>query len=226
MKTTLLVTLIFGACFSFGQSEKPIHLDSSEVASRFTNKVLLELKINFSIYKVFEFKDDLGTHELVMTEHSISEKENDSIRAYCFLVKNHKRKLEWQLKDFIVNEKDATSEKSIWFWTRYLRLDDVDKNGIIDPVVVYGTADKNGIGDGRLKLLYYINGKKYAIRHVNSSMDWGRNTQVDQSYYALPLVFKTYMETLMHYIYDNGHAIFPAGWEENMKQKKLNFDEN
>lgn len=31
---------------------------------------------------------------------------------------------------------------------------------------------------------------------------------------------------LMHTIQDSGNTIFPAGWEDNMKMKKLYFDEN
>ena len=226
MKKTLLFALALVSFQSFGQGERPVHLDSSEVASRYTEEIIQNLKIKYPIFKVFEFRDKLGTHELVLTEHSISGKDNDSISAYCYHLMGKDRILEWKLNDFISWKEGTTPEKSIWFWTRYLRLDDIDKNGTIDPIIVYGTADKNGSENGRLKFLLYLNGNKYAIRHVNSDMDWGRNTRVDESYYELPAISQSYMESLMHLIYENGHAIFPAEWEENMKSKKLFFDEN
>jgi hypothetical protein len=226
MKKSLLFALTFVASFSFGQEKRPTHLDSSETAGRFTDEVIQKLNINYPIFRVFEFKDKLGTHELVVTEHQISDKYNDSIKAYCFLIENGNKILEWQLTDFIVNSETNPGETSIWFWTKYLRLEDIDNDGNIDPIIVYGTQGQDGISDGRLKILLYLNGVKHGIRHNNSSLDIERNTEIDRSYYNLSPRIQLFFRELMQLIHESGNTIFPAGWEEKMKSKKLYFDEN
>ena len=105
-------------------------------------------------------------------------------------------------------------------------MEDLDDDGIVDPIIVYGTNGMYGIEDGRLKILIYLNGTKHGIRHKNSGMDFGRNTTVDKSFYALNERIQLFAKSIMSAIEDNGNAIFPAGWEDNMKKQQLYFDEN
>jgi 3-hydroxybutyryl-CoA dehydrogenase len=52
--------------------------------------------------------------------------------------------------------------------------------------------------DGTIKALErYYKGKKYAIRHQNSPMDFGRNTTVDKAYYQLPIVIRKQIQKKM-----------------------------
>lgn len=219
--TSLLILITF--CST---SQISTYLDSVEVANRFNEGVLKQYNINYPIYRIYEFNDELGKHELVLTERPSTNKNSDSIQAFCFLLEEEGKKLEWKLNDFIINQENASEETSIWFWTKYLRLEDLNDDGKIDPVIVYGTKSKYGTEDGRLKILIYINGQKHGIRHQNSGMDFGRNTRVDQSFYKLGTKAQNFVTDLMHVIYDSGNTIFPAGWEDNMKLKKLYFDEN
>lgn len=226
MKKLLSIIILFISFISTAQSVTPKFLDSTEVSSRYNEDVLRQYAINYPIYRVYEFTDILGKHELVLTEKPKNSKDVDSIRAFCFLIEKDSKKLEWKLNDFIATQTEAADEKSIWFWTKYLRLEDLDDNGIIDPIIVYGTAGQYGTEDGRLKILIYLNGQKHGIRHQNSGMDFGRNTRVDKSFYNLSQNIQHYVYQLMRVIYDSGKIIFPAGWEENMKLKKTYFDEN
>jgi len=85
---------------------------------------------------------------------------------------------------------------------------------------------QNNIDERKIKIITIYKGKKYVIRHQNSSMDWGRNTQVDKLFYTLPIKIQTKVKETMTQITENGNGIFPAGWQKNMKLKKLKFDEN
>jgi len=210
----------------YAQDNPLTYLDSAEVSHRFNAEITAKYEIEYPIFRVYEFEDDNGKHELVLTEKPYTEKFSDSIKAFCFLVNKMDKKLEWQLTDFILQKENSPAENSIWFWTKYLRLDDLDGNGIIDPLIVYGTSGQYGTEDGRLKILLYLNGEKHGIRHQNSGMDFGRNTRVDESYYNLAPGIQLFARDLMRLIYDSGKVIFPAGWEESMKTKKLYFDEN
>lgn len=46
-------------------------------------------------------------------------------------------------------------EASIWFWTNYSGFADLDKDGLIDPILIYGTSGMNNTDDGRVKILTY-----------------------------------------------------------------------
>ncbi len=226
MKTFLSIIAFFTVTIGFSQNNPLHYLDSIELINRYTPEILMKHSIDYPIYRVYEFNDLNGDHELVLTEKPSGEKFIDSIKAFCFAIHNSERTLEWQLTDFIIHPKDGQAETSIWFWTKHLRLEDLDDNGIIDPIVVYGTSGKYGTENGRLKILIYLNGKKYGIRHQNSGMDFGRNTTVDKAFYSLSSEIQLFVHKLMQTIQNNGNVIFPAGWEENMKKQKLYFDEN
>lgn len=226
MKIIFAVLSISISLLSISQTVPPKQLDSLEISKRFNDRILQHYNIKYPIYRVYEFVDLIGKHELVLTEHPKSISDVDSIQAFCFLIEDASKNLEWKLNDFIATQNDLPDETSIWFWTKYLRLEDLNNDGKIDPIIVYGTKGEYGTEDGRLKLLIYLNGKKYAIRHQNSGMDFGRNTTVDKSFYTLSPSIQLFVKELMHLIYDSGKVIFPAGWEENMKNKKTYFDEN
>lgn len=226
MKFITSIVFIITQSYLFAQESTIPFLESTEVNTRYSADVCAKYDIQFPIYRVYEYQDDLGTHELVLTENSISEKENDSIQAFCFLIDGNLKKLEWKLIDFILQNDDMSSENSMWFWTKYLRLEDLDNNGTIDPLIIYGSSGDNGTDDGRLKMLLYLNGNKLGIRHQNSSMDFGRNTRVDKQFYDLSTNAQGFIRGVMELIEEKGHSNFPAGWKEKMDEKQLVFDEN
>ena len=228
MKHTLLFVLFFFVFVGYSQTSSLEYLDSADVELLFTDEVKSENEIHFSIFRVYPFTDELGDHLVVFTERL--PKENDSIVAFCFRMSagGSIEKLEWKITDYIEGDKENIhlQETAIWFWTKYLRLDDIDGNGSIDPIIVYGTSADNGIDDGRLKILVFLNGQKIGIRHQNSPMDFGRFTKVDASFYELSLSGQSKVKNLMKEISDANKVIFPAGWEEAMNAHKLSFDEN
>ena len=205
-------------------------LETLELDELLTKELKNDLNIDFPIYRTYEYIDNIGTHYLILTEHPDENGEkpehNDSIKAYSYLVTASGWQLDWQLKDFILpNGNPNSREYSIWFWSKYLNLEDLDDDGIIDPIIVYGTEGMNGTGDGRIKILTYYKGNKRAIRHQNGILDFQRNTQVDEPFYELPNSVQDAVIVIMNQITTNQHGIFPAGWTSAMDSEKLYFDE-
>jgi hypothetical protein len=145
----------------------------------------------------------------------------DTIKAYYVIKANGGYKIVWRLQDFI----DYERESSIWFWTKYSRFEDLNSDGYIDPVVVYGTSGDNGLDDGRLKILVYFKNKKFAVRHQNGVLDFERNTRIDSAFYLLPGEIINSVTSIMKNIIDNDQAIFPNGWEKAMDGKKTYIEE-
>jgi len=234
MKTTsflLLYLLLLSAIAQEQEESYYWQLHEAQVEDYFTQELRQELNITYPIFRVYGFKDKLGTHYLVLSEHAYynnaHETKLDSIRAVCINVSNENPVLEWSINDFILSEGNQVSEEySIWFWTKFLKLEDIDKDGIIEPILVYGTSGINGTDDGRVKLLTFYHGEKKAIRHQNGTLDHERNTQVDKSFYELPIAIQQRIKEVMQEISTHNLAIFPSGWQEAMQKKTLKFDEN
>jgi hypothetical protein len=202
-------------------------LTRAQEKSLFTPAVKNELAITFPIFRVYRYSDQLGEHYFVCTE-SMDHINGDDTSSYKIkgvhvAVTNGKLTKTWELNDFITH--DEREERSIWFWTKYSGFEDYDKDGLIEPVIVYGTSGANGYSDGRVKILIYYKGQKVAIRHQNSDMDFGRETQVDKAFYNLPASLQTGVKHRMELIVEDQRAIFPNGWENAMQHKKTIINE-
>ncbi|WP_179336138.1 M949_RS01915 family surface polysaccharide biosynthesis protein [Winogradskyella costae] len=234
MKKKIIIFLLIALTkFGYGQNLEisSSQLTEQEIDSLFTDSLKISLEIDYSIYRVYKYDDKGGAHFLIMTKNEI-ECDNgqecfDSIKAFCFNLKGDRFMQEWKLTDFILPKGNEVSEEySINFWTKYFELNDYDSDGFIDPIMVYGTDGMNGTNDGRIKILVYHNGNKRAIRHQNGTLDYERNTKVDELYYELPIGIKKRVSQIMVNITENEHGIFPYDWQTAMENKKLNFDEN
>jgi len=226
----LIISFLICNLLVFGQTDTSSRiLNDQEVHSIFKENTKRELGIKYSIFRVYEYNDKTGRHYLVLTENGSKDGDhpiNDTIQGFIMTESNGQLKTDWKFSDFTLKQGNENSEEySIWFWTKYVSLSDLDNDGLVDPIVIYGTSGMNGTDDGRIKILTYYKGAKRAIRHQNGVLDFQRNTQVDSMFYELPTTIQEYVKTLINKMMDNHHAIFPAGWEIAMKNKELKFDE-
>lgn len=226
-KLFILLLFVSMKTLCFGQGVSSEQLSTSKIEAIFTDELKAKLKIDFDIFRVYQYQDASGEHLIVMTERPNKnvEKSYDAIKAFNFKVVNGEYTLEWSFRDFILPPTRAVGETSITFWTKYFVLDDYDEDGLIDPIFVYGTLALNGRDDGRIKILVYHKGLKRAIRHQNGVLDYDRHTQVDKKYYSLPTKIQARVKEIMDEITSNDHGIFPFDWEMKMKNKELTFDE-
>jgi len=229
MKSISILILLFSTQLTFGQRsivESKI-LTEPEVQTIFTDSTKKELGIRFPIFRVYEYNDKLGNHYFVLSENKLDNKPtNDSIKAFNIISESKKLTVKWTINDFRLKANEVSEEKSIWFWSKYIELNDINGDKIIDPIITYGTSGINATGDGRIKILIYYENNKRAIRHQNGELDFQRNTKVDKDFYELPSQIQMRVKEIMKTMMLDNNAIFPGGWEEAMKNKKLTFDEN
>ncbi|MDI9341438.1 MAG: hypothetical protein QM534_12785 [Sediminibacterium sp.] len=184
--------------------------------------------INYPVLRVYELQNASYSTYWVLTEHvsnnSTKDTLHDKIKAFELICKNGQWTKNREINDFI--EIAGNTERNIWFWTRYCQFEDLNQDGVPDPVIVYGTHGINGFDDGRIKILVFYKGEKTAIRHQNGILDSERNTKIDPSFYQLPSTIQTNVKTLMKKIMAANHGIFPAGWEKAMQNGKTVIDEN
>ena len=207
-------------------------MSKAEISSVFTKDVNSKFKINFPAWKAFHIIDTTGSYFITLTEKFDGyNDEGDSnhyiIKAICLQQGKDSLAKKWEINDASLKGKSKNdfSETSIWFWTKYCSFTDLDKDGIADPIVIYGTHGINGYDDGRIKFIIYYKNKKIAIRHQNGVLDNERETQVDAAFYNLPLALQKSVQKTMKLMMENNHAIFPAGWEKAMAQKSTLINE-
>ena len=224
IKTLFTLCSIFICTMGIAQEDKNYRetpLPEMEIKKHFPAEVLQQIGAEFPIFKVYPFEDKSGKQYLILTEKVIKGNIQDeksskkSIKAFNVSFEEDKTvKVRWTITDYI-NE----NESSIWFWPRYLRLKDLDNDGFVDPIVVYGTKSIYGehFEEGRVKIITYHLGKKIVIRHQNSEMDDARHTQVDKSFYALPLSIKKKIYDIIDLLEDNGHSLFNSELKDQIK---------
>ena len=238
MKNTLLLSLcVLTANLSIAQVNnkkgKANMLPKAEAVKVFIPGVKTKLGITLPVVRTYSYGDTNGKYYMVLTEKFDGMEEGDTvhkiIKAFNFKsTANGPEKL-WEINDAANKATaDYDGERSIWFWTRYCMFQDIDKDGLADPIIVYGTSGADGYseGRGRVKILIYHNNKKIVLRHQDGVLDDERNTQVDAAFYKLPKVVQNEVVKIMHDIEVTTNTIFPNGWEDNMKKQKLDINES
>ncbi|SMC44881.1 hypothetical protein SAMN04488524_0488 [Pedobacter africanus] len=233
-RITLTLLLFFSTILAFGQSKvlNSEMLSQQETKKIFTDRLNKQSGINYPIRRVYRCIDSSGQFFIVLTESTnVKAPRTDTlhhhIKALNFQAEKNGLIKKWEIDDSIIKQPgNDEMENSIWFWTKYTALKDIDNDGLIDPVMVYGTSGLNHTDDGRIKILTYYKGKKFAIRHQNGTLDFERNTRVDKAFYTLPVKIQEHVKLIMQKMTGDGHAIFPYGWQKAMKAHKIYFDEN
>ena len=193
-------------------------LTLDQVSVIVTPSLKKQFAINFPITRIYRYVDRSGSYYCILTEKFDSLGEDDdskpdtlhfAIRAINLKEDSGKLTKVWEINDHAVRDSKIEGiEQSIWFWTKYLEFTDLDGDGLIEPIVVYGSRTDSDLMQGRIKFIIYYKGLKVAIRHVDSDLDGGRNTQIDRAYYMLPAKVKECIKNKMLAMNETGHGIF------------------
>ncbi|OUL62779.1 M949_RS01915 family surface polysaccharide biosynthesis protein [Flavobacterium sp. AJR] len=206
MKNLILLFFFFYSTISFSQAVQSKVLSQTEITERDLDGG------KFPIFRAYEYQDKGGVYELVLSENQkvISDKDtlNTKIEAVCYL-NDHGGYIEkWKINDLI--ESAEVEETSIWFWTKYCSTQDLDNDGYIEPVLVYGT--KTDVGDlRRIKIITLYKGKKYVIRAVECDLDYCRSFKKDKNWNSLPTKVKTHIDKLVVKIRKEQNVILADG---------------
>ncbi|OXA98033.1 hypothetical protein B0A75_15300 [Flavobacterium oncorhynchi] len=192
MKKIFFIFFVLNSLFSFSQKAESSRLSKEQIIQKELNQLS-----DFPIYRAFEYKDKGGVYELILAENQkVISKDtlNTKIKAICVL-NDHGGFLEkWRINDLL--EDYDPKETNIWFWTKYCSTKDLDDDGYIDPVIVYGTRTEYD-EIRRVKIITVYNNKKYVIRAVECDLDYCRSFKKDSNWNLLPQKTKTYIDQLV-----------------------------
>lgn len=200
-------------------------LSPTATATIFSDNIVKQFNLQHPIRRVYNYHDQSGNYYLALCE-SIDEITKDDTLHQKIKAVNLKKEENgfvktWELNDFINSNNLNNGEESIWFWTKFCEVKDLDGDGITDPLLVYGSSGMNGHDDGRVKIILNYKGQKIAVRHQNSTMDEGRNIQIDAAFYTLPQSIQQHVKALMKTLAEKDLTIYPDEYEKAMDKKKL-----
>ena len=200
-------------------------LSKKEIASIFTNTKQIQLGISNTIYQAYTYKDEFNEYYVLLTDH-IKEinKEKDTIYDNIYFLNLINNNNQFKKRSTVKDKIDDDWETSIGFWNQYSQLSDLDNDGLIDPIIVYGTTGQNNYVDGRVKIVVYYKKKRVTIKHQNSEIPSGRITKIKESFYNFPIQIQEAVLEKMRSMTKNGHAIFADGWEKKMDNKAVRLE--
>ncbi|OXA78230.1 hypothetical protein SAMN05444397_101251 [Flavobacterium aquidurense] len=207
MKNYIFTLLLFSTTFIYAQKVECYRLTKEQIIERELDGIS-----DFPIYKAFEYSDKGGVYELLLCENqkTISKKDtlNTKIQAIC-TINDHGGFLEkWRVNDLL--EITEPKETNIWFWTKYCSTKDLDGDGYIEPIIIYGTRNEND-EISRVKIITVYKNKKYVIRAVECDLDYCRSFKKDANWNTLPQKVKTYVDQLVSKIRKEQDLILKDG---------------
>ena len=223
-----------------GQVPKTEILSEKEVTKIFTAALKKETGLQYPIFRVYRYSDKTGLYYTALTEsrdsigkqrvrlpadtihfkkNPASDTFNYKIQAITIKNDNGRFVKYWEFNDFI--DKTKMIEKTMTFWTKYAGFNDLSNDGVIDPLLVYGTIGMNHFEDGRVMIVIYHNGKKIYLRQQNAILDANRKLQIDKEFYSLPQSIQNAVKAKMELISSNGNAVFPDDWQKAMINKQV-----
>lgn len=193
MKIYMFLILSFYSVFIFSQKTESRKLSRQEILQKQS-----ENPTEFPIYKAYKLADKSGIGNLVLCENQkvISKKDtlNTKIKASYARIENGHYRIKWTINDLL--EDYVPKETSIWFWTKYCSTKDLDGDGYIDPIIVYGTKTEDDL-IRRVKIITVSKDKKYVIRAVECDLDPCRSFKKEKNWNTLPPKIKTYVNQLL-----------------------------
>ena len=181
--------------FAFGQTSKKLTKQEAENLKKDIDN------ISFPIYRAYKYNDKGGYYNLLLCENqqTLNKKDtlNSKIEAVCYLEDHGGYIKKWIIIDQIETSKieGEDNENTIYFWTKYCSVSDIDNDKEIEPILVYGT--KTEYGFRRIKIITLYKGKKYVIRAVENMLDYGRTFKKDDNFKQLPIKIRQYIDKLM-----------------------------
>lgn len=208
MKKLNMFSLLIALVFSLSV------LAQTQTTDLLSDKAQKQLGISYPVQYTHEYADRAGAHILMLTAQPKADTAHSNLKAICLQSKAGKLVKEWEANDLLMGE-----EQSVFYRNGLIRVQDLDKDGLVEPILVYSTVGENGTDDGRFKIIVYYKGAKSAIRHQNGVLDLERNTQIDNTFYTLPAAVQKGVQNVMIQAEKQNLTIFPANWQKAMSKK-------
>ncbi|NDV70407.1 YARHG domain-containing protein [Dysgonomonas sp. 25] len=202
--------------------ESPAKRSSEDVVGKyFAGPLRKSLNlVSYDIRDVYFYSDDTGKHSLILSSIPYDPYDdqgdvfNHIIKVnYCKVEGDRFMYSENELTDLVMQE---AGEIDIRFLTQYTSIDDVNGDGIANPIVVYAVMCDEGYRNGWVKVVVKYGGVLSTVYISNSAEERNPVMSITSGYYALPVEMKGRVKSLLLRIEKDGFLILPDDWEQKM----------
>ena len=166
-------------------------------------------KVTLPVFAHFCYRDKSGDYVVYLTESGDRRYDGDTlsskIGAHLFKI-NAGPTL---VARGTVSDSAPEGTAGVEWWTKLTELDDIDGDGLVDPILVYRFYDHSDNGkimedpyEGRLKIIAFHRDAKAAIRAITGDLDGQRSTTASAPYFKLPPVLQTHLVRKMERMYE------------------------
>lgn len=166
-------------------------------------------KVTLPVIAHFCYRDKSGDYVVYLTESGDRRDDGETlsskIGAYLFKI-NAGPTLAAR---GTVRDSALEGMAGVQWWTKLTELNDIDGDGLVDPILVYRFYDYDDNGkmlndafEGRLKVIVFHRDVKAAIRAITGNLDPQRSTTASPPYFKLPPVLQTHLVSKMRRMYD------------------------
>ena len=166
-------------------------------------------KVTLPVFAHFCYRDKSGDYVVYLTESGDRRYDGDTlsskIGAYLFKINAGPTLAAMGT----VSDSAPEGMAGVQWWSKLTELNDLDGDGLVDPILVYRFYDSDGGKmlsspyEGRLKIIAFHRDTKIAIRAITGNLDLQRSTTASASYFKLPPVLQTHLVRKMKRMYDD-----------------------
>ncbi|MFZ6875848.1 M949_RS01915 family surface polysaccharide biosynthesis protein [Undibacterium sp. Di27W] len=183
---------------------------------------LKKSKVLLPVFKHYCYSDQSGSYVLYLTEKQDrtygAEKLSSAVEAHLFKIASDK-----SLSNVIsIRDRAESEEAGMEFWSKLTEIADIDRDGNIDPILVYRFYNQDGANtdreafSGRLKIIMFYKGEKVVIRAITGNLDGERQTTATENFFSLPASVQKHLVKKMEgmykdnlYGFDNSYQFVP-----------------
>ena len=197
-------------------------LSTNEVEQILTPKVKKYLEILFyNIRYIYKYKNGERDNYVILAENQYNDY-NDSRPIY-----NNYLKLLFCIgeKDFLLKRYDISDlidtragEFDIRFLPKYFHIEDIDKDGIIEPIIIYGAMGEKGYRDGWIKIVIKYKYDLHTIIINSSSASNEKSISLTSGFYFLPNSIQQKVISILEKIERDDLIDYPENWKEEFKR--------
>jgi hypothetical protein len=183
---------------------------------------LKNAKVSLPVLAHFCYRDDSGNYVVYLTESGDRRYDGETLSSKigAHLFKIHAGPI--LVPRGTVNDSASVGMAGVQWWTKLTELNDIDGDGLVDPILVYRFYPSEGgklvddVYEGRLKIIVFHRDTKAAIRAITGDLDPHRSTTASAPYFKLPPILQKHLVRKMRRMYDghqfgfdNGHDFRP-----------------
>lgn len=199
-------------------------LSPAETKQLLTPEIKKYLGILFyNIRYVYRYKNVSENNYIILAENPYNDYKdnpplyNDYLKLLFCINEGNLPLIRYDISDLI----DIKSgEFDIRFLQKYFSIEDLDMDGVVEPIIVYGAMGENGYHNGWIKIIINYKNELSTIIINNSDKKNEKSISLTSKFYSLPNIIQQKTISILEKIETDSLMNYPKNWKEDFKRQE------